>query len=183
MALLNLTVLYFAFGSPLGVYQMTPACRVRSGQTAAAVVFRFVLWPIFALALFRDWISSIGVTSDLDRQIEGIRGRFESIAFTGNSAALIFEFREIFSRFAGLTAEVHRREWRQNELFVIANHGNVELASTCLARRNSRRLAFHRMRARGEFETFIADLAQSHPNGDEIMELGRQLTESINSEP
>ncbi len=186
MALMYFTVIYFAFGSPIGVCQLTPGCTVRSPRSAMAIAARFILWPIFAVALCKNWLSANENAPDIERQIANIRRKIEFLAFTDNPTILVFEFREIFNRFTGLSIALKKgnaSSQPKQELFKVGKHGNIALASACLDRRNRRRLAFHQKQARAEFDYLIVALARSQPNGYEITAIASQLVQVLNGKP
>ena len=186
MTLTDLTVIYFAYGSPFGVYQVTRVHSLRSARSAAAIAAHFVLWPIFAAANLRNWLSGNGEATEtnLEEEIGSIRSKLESIAYIDATASSVFKFREIFARFTGLTMALNggRAANLSKDMFKIGGNENIILASACLDRRNRHRLAFHQKQARSEFDAFIASMARSHRNGDEIVELGLQLAELLNGE-
>ncbi|HVE59463.1 MAG TPA: hypothetical protein VNB22_21815 [Pyrinomonadaceae bacterium] len=67
----------------------------------------------------------------------------------------IYEFREIFDRYSGLSLEIEseNEEFSQpeTEIFRITNHTNKKLGEICLHRRNRKRLTFHQKLARRDF--------------------------------
>ncbi len=180
--LLNLLVIHFAFGSPFGVYQITRGGSVRSTRSAAKVAAHFVLWPIFALTFIRSWLTDTRKRTEnsLEQKIANIRSQIESLAYRENSTASVFEFREVFSRFTGLTMALVQggKDADSKELLKITGHKNISLTAACLNRRNRQRLLFQQKRARNEFVEMISALA-AQSNNKEIAELGKHLTDII----
>lgn len=178
MTVADVIVVHFAFGSPFGVYQITRG--VRSARSAVAVAAYFVLWPFFAAAFARDWLSrqKAEEKTSQEAQIAHIRDAIEVAAFSKASTAAVFEFRELFARYTGLTISLQyaARLGSCHELLAISGHKNIDLASACLARRNAKRLAFHQVHAKNEFTNFIELLAASHPNEERIRALALDLT-------
>jgi len=180
--LINLIIIYFACGSPIGVYRITRTARLRSPGQAAAIGVYFVLWPIFVPTILLSSLSGGEAAKiDVERGIARIRAEMENIAFSDDATVSVFEFREVFGRFTGLTIMLNHRGAAQvpNELFKIAGHNNLALASACLKRRDRQRLASHQMQARAEFEDLIAKIARFHPHGDVIAAMGSQLLETL----
>lgn len=178
---MDLTVVYFALGSPFGVYQVTRG-GMRTRRSAAAAAVHFVLWPVFALVLLREsLVNHVRSQNELEFRVEDIASRLESLAFTKGSMASLFEYREVFGRYTGLTIALKiqgsARCWK--DLFSISRHENVERASVCLLRRNQNLLSFHQMRARNDFIHLISNMMDSHPQGDQIVTLIMELGELI----
>jgi hypothetical protein len=74
----------------------------------------------------------------------------------------ILEFREVFERYVGLTAEMLAGDCEVGSPFAeISQHSqeNSKLNGICLNRRNRRQLEFHQIRARNDFLTFAAELS------------------------
>lgn len=180
--LLNLLVIHFAFGSPFGVYQITRGGSARSARSAATVAAYFVLWPIFAVGFVRDWLITNFKTpeTDLEQKISDIRTQIEYLAFSSSSTTSVFEFREVFARFTGLSMTLMQDELivSAKDLLKVSGNKNVSPASACLARRNGRKLLFHRERARAEFVELISGLAEQS-NNDEVIELSMQLSDLV----
>lgn len=177
--LVNLIIIYFACGSPIGVYRITRSAHLRSPRQAAAVGAYFVLWPIFAPAVLRR---SLFHDTNIEKAMAIFRSVMEKIAFSGSPTMSVFEFREVFARYTGLTLELNRggRTDPSTDLLRIAGHRNIALASACMNRRNRTRLSFHQIQARNEFVDLISDLPLSHENRKELAELSLQLAVLLN---
>ncbi len=172
--LINLIIIYFACGSPIGVYRITRTAHLRSPRQAAAVGAYFILWPIFAPAILRR--SLLVQELNIERAIASLCRAMEKIVFAGNPTISVFEFRDVFARYTGLTMAINRETANSpNDLFKIAKHKNPALASTCLNRRNRKRLLCHQTQARKEFFDLISDLSLSRENGKEFAKLSLQL--------
>jgi hypothetical protein len=95
--------------------------------------------------------------SDAKRElaIEAIKKIFEKSFAKHSFSFSIFEFREIFDRYVGLSSEVQAENLEispaETEIFRITNHSNKKLAEICLNRRNRKRLSFHQKLARRDF--------------------------------
>lgn len=179
MALMDVTVIYFAFGSPLGVYQITREPRPTRRAAAFAAVY-VVLWPLFTFAFLRQWFLSLQSPqeADLERQIERIRCQFEALLFDKRSTSTIFEFREVFARFAGLSLALKQQssiDFRQ-ELFRIGGRKQPRVAQECARRRDRKLLIAHQAQAHAEFTDMTIDLMRSQPsNVLAIQEISERL--------
>lgn len=177
-------IIYLACGSPFGVYYFTNLRNDLSPRSILIVVFRFLVWPISLIGLLRMKLFSTNELAEaiLDKKISYIREELEDIAFSDAAASSIFDFREIFSRFAGLTRELEANGTTQpmHEILEISGHDNSTLAAACLDRRNRERLMFHRTQARNDFVDLVSNLANGSPNGDRIAGLALALAELFN---
>jgi hypothetical protein len=169
----ELIIIYLACGSPFCVYEAANRRDVLTPNLIATLLFHFLLWPVAAVRrLVRMAASgSSSGASGLDRSVEQIRFEIENLAFTEGTAAGVFEFREVFDRFVGLSiaAAGDAVGGQLTELMTISGHAKPELASRCADRRNGERLVFHQLRARNEFVELIADLARSSVHSNKIV--------------
>ena len=160
----DLLIIYFAAGAPFGVYRITTVRGRPDLKAIVNVALYLCLWPVYTILLLRDQFSA-GTTDVSSGVIDSIRTGIEQLAFANGSAGAIFEFREIFNRYAGLSeaamAEVPTT--LLGEFFELSSSDNKPLASACIARRNREKLALHHTRARNEFVDLISGLAISHP--------------------
>ena len=157
---LDLTVVYFAFGAPLGMYEI--ARNRRSPKAVALAAVHFVLWPFFAIASLRSLAGQ--PEQSLERRIDELRTEFETEAFNTESGR---EFRDVYARYTGLALALRAGNGGgSSELFDIAGHHDGRLASKCFDRRNRRRLEFHQLQARNEFDEMVSKLAD--PRVDQL---------------
>lgn len=184
MSITDLMIIYLACGSPFGVYYFTSLRDDPSPSSILIVLFRFLVWPVSMIALLRMSLFSAteSVEAILDKKISNIRTELEDIAFSGAAASSIFDLREIFSRYTGLTRElkVNGSMKPMNEILVISGHENQALAAACLNRRNRERLMFHQTQARNDFVDLVSNLANGSPKGDRIAGLAMALAELLN---
>jgi len=176
MTFADAIVVHFAFGSPFGVYQITRG--VRSGRSAASVAAYFILWPLFAAGFFRAWLASESPSENVtfEVKVNSIRRKIEEAAFSNGNSASIFEFREVFARYTGLTMALNQPKIDpKRQLLEISEHAHIELASACLARREFRRLSLHQAEAGAEFEKLIEGLCEKHRNVESIGSLVHDL--------
>lgn len=138
-------ILYFACGFPVAMYLVT-----RRRPTLPKLLAWSVFWPVFALMLlFRLVWPSREMRENARRlRIERIAAEIERTAFDGGSMVTVFEFREIFYRYAGLAEAAAQPA---NDI--------ADLHERCLARNNRQKLALHAAAARNEFIEMMAKLA------------------------
>lgn len=179
MKLIDLIIIYLACGSPFAVYQATNRQNGQTGINWMRVFSSFLFWPAFAISslINRFILNETRRKAALQNRLEDVRLEFEQKVFSGESIASLFEFRETFYRFIGLSeAASEARSGKANaEIFEISGHHNKALASRCLARKNKRRLAEHRSAAREEFVGLIARLAAARPDRVEIVSLALEI--------
>jgi hypothetical protein len=94
-------------------------------------------------------------------RIERIAAEIEREAFDGGSMAEVFEFREVFYRYAGLA-----------EAALTPQPEATDLHERCLSRNNRKKLAFHAAEARDEFVALAREFpARSRQYAMDLAEL------------
>ncbi len=178
--LINLIIIYFACGSPIGVYRITRTTRLRSARQAATLGVYFVFWPVFVPAVLRRSLSVH--ETDIEQAIAIIRTALEKIAFAGSPTATVFEFREVFARYTGLTLALYCDSSinPRTELLKLTGHRNIAVAAACMKRRDRQRLLFHQKHARNEFVEIVSTIARESPKDIEILKLSMQLAALLN---
>ncbi|MBK9527088.1 MAG: hypothetical protein IPO41_01895 [Acidobacteria bacterium] len=161
MSLVELIIIYLACGAPFAVFKATS--RNANASTKWLVFVSALLgWPVFAAMLITRRVRT--ATDGHDPIIERLRTQMETAAFPDNEIQGVFDFRETFYRFVGLSNAVNEPEPDKpgTELFEIGGGGSSETAARCLARRNRIRLHRHYLKARREFMTSIAERADEN---------------------
>lgn len=156
LVFLDLTVIYFAFGAPVGVYEITRGRR--SVRTVAAATLHLLLWPFFAaLSLQRSLVEVRKVAPSLDQQVDALRREIEQERLDEAADTVVAEFRDIFARYVGLTMAFHDSNERSVSADFLAISGRMrsDLAAVCLERRNRRRLEFHLVQARNDLHDIL----------------------------
>ena len=130
-------IIYFACGFPIAMYLV-----IHRRPTLAKMVVWSIFWPVFALVLvFRLIRPTLEMRENARRlRIERIAAEIERDAFDGGAMAEVFEFREVFYRYAGLA-----------EAASTPPSYMTDLHERCLSRNNRKKLAFHAAEARDEF--------------------------------
>jgi hypothetical protein len=115
-----------------------------------------MLWIPFSFRLLQRKVTSkLNFDKNIvsDSEIEVIQKEIEQIVFENNTKLSIFEFREIFERYVGLTLNKKQTRIGENEteIFRVAKRENVKLGAICLHRRNQFKLKYHQTLARRDF--------------------------------
>lgn len=183
MNVTDLIIIYLACGSPFGVYQITKRQPARSGAEWLKVVLSFIFWPAIAVALLVGKIfpNEVLRKAEFQNHIEDLRLDFEQAAFAGESISSLFEFRETFYRFVGLSEAADEIQTGRSsaEIFEVSGHNNKSLATRCLARKNTRKLSYHRSAAREEFVGLISRLTATGEHRIEITGLALELADHL----
>ena len=107
----DLIIIYLACGAPFAVQRFLSRPSGRPVAILSAVAISFLCWPANAIAAIWGWFS-IGKsngrteTRKTDKlQLDRVQVELEKFIFSGFETISIFEFRDIFFRYAGLAAE------------------------------------------------------------------------------
>lgn len=194
MRISELLIIYLACGAPFAVHRATSTGRVDWPLFAVALL----AWPFFAVRLIGKHFLH-GQDNNRDLQVEHIRRQIEAIAFPANEMRFVFEFREIFYRFVGLSQALSSPVGGHAQLFEITGHANASTAARCLARRERARLERHAAAARSDLisavgelpvddqpalTALIAELSASVGNpiaADELVSAGTVLVEALHA--
>lgn len=128
-----------------------------------------LFWPIAAISFFLIASSARakGITDSLTEHdnatLDTLRIKIETLAFKHKDATSVFEFREVFSRYSGLTqaSQVGTAETKTSEIFRLSQHANAQLATRCLNRNAAAHLLCHVDHARRDFIELASTIAQS----------------------
>jgi hypothetical protein len=165
-------ILYLSCGAPFGVYFFF---QHRKNSRRAPIVLKSFLtvfvWIPYALRLLNAnvtkklSVSKPGAAVDADsgflkKRLDEIEKQMQQILVGSRTETSVFEFREVFQRYSGLTLALRLRAdeigENEREVFKIANHENAELGAKCLHRRNRLRLEFHQRLASRDFLKLLA---------------------------
>ncbi len=186
MNILDFFILYLACGAPLGVYYFFENREQKnSNQFRLKTFFTFLFWIPFACRLLLE--KNLRRSSPIMRQetfadeqteakISFYRNQFEIFLPASSVKISVFEFREIFDRYVGLSLALNSGKHttvfteEEKDFYQIAEHKNAELAFICLNRRNLRRLSFHQTSARQDFFQILNRLLETVPNKKKLGE-------------
>jgi hypothetical protein len=159
MSLIDFTILYFACGSPFAVYHF-----LQNRNWLKSVII-WMLWIPYSFRLLQRKVTSkLNFDKNIvsDSEIEVIQKEIEQILFENDTKLSLFEFREVFERYVGLTLTKKQKNnhigENETDIFLIAKHENVKLGAICLNRRNQFKLTYHQTLARRDFLKVINEL-------------------------
>ena len=172
MNLTDLFIIYFAGGAPFAVYYFL---QNRHGKKTVSLRLKNLLvllfWLPFAVFLLLknrrfpefDFLRAAFNKNADGEKIYSFQKQIESVLLESGSDVSIFDFREIFERYAGLTiaAQNNANGESEKEIFRTAENENVELGAICLHRRNRNKLVRHQTEARRDFLQFVEQLSDS----------------------
>lgn len=163
MSLVELIIIYLACGAPFAVFKATSR-DAKASTKWLVFVTALIGWPVFAAMLITRRVRT--ASSSHDAAIEQLRVQMESAAFPDNEIQGVFDFREMYYRFVGLSNAVNEPESARpgTELFEIGGGANNDTAARCLARRNRIRLHRHYLKARREFMSSVAERSDESLN-------------------
>lgn len=196
MTLYDLIIVYLALGAPIGVYYFLQNRNLSNKKFfLLKVILNFLFWiPLavslvsknhFARSLF-DIRNGKKVVPDLSKQakIPQLRKLFEKQILRTGLPLSIYEFREIFERYVGLTLELKTPSDKitdcEKEFFSIVKNENQKLAEICLHRRNRHRLLYHQNLARQDFWKIIEIIFETSPNQTVIFSKLLSLFQTLN---
>lgn len=172
MNLTDLFIIYFAGGAPFAVYHFLQ--NRHDDKTVSFWLKNFLvllLWLPFAAFLLlknRRLLEFDFLRSVFDKNADGEkvyfhRKQIESVLLESDLDVSIFDFRETFERFVGLTLAVQADadSAAERETFRAAKNGNVKLGAICLHRRNRKKLVHHQTEARRDFLQIVEQLSDS----------------------
>jgi hypothetical protein len=150
MSLIDFTILYLACGSPFAVYYF-----LQNRDWLKSFII-WMLWIPYSFRLLQRKVTSklnFDKNTVSDSEIEVIQKEIEQFVFENNTNFSLFEFREIFERYVGLTLSKKQTRIGENEteIFRVAKRENVKLGAVCLHRRNQFKLKYHQTLARRDF--------------------------------
>ena len=179
MNISDLLIIYFAAGAPFGVYRITTLEDSPDTKAMLTVALHICLWPVYTVLFLRDRLLSKQTGDSSANIIDGIRIEIEQLAFADGTAAAIFDFREIFNRYAGLSEAANAEVPADllHDFFELGSSENKTIASACIARRNREKLAFQQTSTRNEFVDLISDLSSYRP---EVFDFAIRLASHVN---
>ncbi len=170
-------IIYLACGAPFGVYYFIQNRKQTETKfLLLKSLIRFVFWIPFAIKLVarkslftklykNGFDNGLNLDANQEAEIDEIKKFFENNIFEMKFLLSIYEFREIFERYIGLTLEIQNNLQGillpEQEIFRISNHNNKKLDAICLNRRNRKRLSFHQKLARSDFFEVLGQLIRT----------------------
>ena len=179
MTLYDFLIIYLTCGAPLGVYYFLQHRSVfNSKRLWLKTILNFFFWQPAAYHFLRksDWLKNIFnklfarkslSDAEIENKLRPLQKHLEEAVLESQTKVSVFELREIFERYAGLTLALQNEnktdQTARNKIFQIAGRVDSEVAAICLSRRNRKRLIHHQTLARLDFLNIFADLHASRP--------------------
>jgi hypothetical protein len=177
MNLFDLFIIYLACGAPVAVYfYLTNRRRLYSKQLWLKTILNFFFWIPFFFQITRksrildkflkNRFASKNISDEhFEKEIFAVQKNIEKLLPGNDPSVSIYEFREVFERFVGLSkACADNRNGKPNdtdrEIFRVSNRNDVEIAARCFHRRNLNRLLFHHTQAEKDFLQLIDEVSR-----------------------
>lgn len=154
MTWLDLTIIYIACGTPFAMYRIVLS-EYAPPETAVRSVWAGVLWPFVGA---KGVVKRLRYASrSLSRsKLETIRREIETLLAAEAPDLNVFEFRDVFDRFAGLTLIPRSMTHASAEiLFQLAAGENSRTNEACLLRNQHAKIRRHAAAARSELLEYI----------------------------
>ena len=161
MSYIDLSIIYLACGAPIAAEFALRSGSQISITTVWFTAVRLLVWPVFAINLILGRLDATNRTNDrlssLAIDLNAAKSRLESALFSSSKTVAIFEYRELFDRYAGLclNSDDDVIDTGVSKLLALEAHPNVNLAKACFERRNRSIVAYHRDLVREEFRDLI----------------------------
>jgi hypothetical protein len=175
-------IIYLTCGAPLSVFYFL---QYREQQNQIHLWLKtfstFIFWIPFGFHLLKNktdkkflaYKKIFSESKNTQTKISIFRKQLEAIFQKSDLQISIFELREVFDRYVGLTlatnCEKTKTIEKEKEIFRIANSGNAEIGAICLNRRNLKRLSFHQTQARQDFFQIIKQLVKFASDKEEFV--------------
>lgn len=174
MTIVDILIIYLAFGSPLAVYRYLETRGAGTFQRIAQAALALLFWiPSVVRIGYRhlsnaDFIEGFVSRNNLDsfgKRLAGICDELTVELMGLGRDVPLYDVREVLERYVGLSvvqdSGIERGNDESNDLFDAAAHSNRALAAACLMRRNRRRLQRHHTRARQDYLSLFENLPSS----------------------
>jgi hypothetical protein len=185
MNMFDFIIIYLTCGAPFGVYYYLQNRNLPNNKFFfLKLIFNFFFWILFSISLvsqkgfFRNLFDynfdkKVVLDSKREAEISAIRKFFETGIFKNSFQFSIYEFREIFDRYVGLTLETNGPTGEithsVKDFCRISEVPNKKIAENCLHRRNRQRLFFHQKLARDDFWEITDKIINKSENRAEIL--------------
>lgn len=189
MKLSDFLIIYLSCGAPFGVFyflqQREEKDTLSVSLKSVALIF---VWIPYALRLLRDfaamrfWRNNEKIS--VDQKQENLQKQIAQILFDSDAKISLFELREVFERYAGLTLARNSADLSapatDAEIFRIALRQNINLGAKCLHRRNISRIELHQKAARQDFLRLVSELSGATSETKKLCFLAIKFTNALN---
>ena len=173
MNFFDIFIIYLACGAPFGVYYFLNH-RNQQPHTFIKTILISLFWIPFAFGLLQKYVTKQLPNSIFskkvdfrDEEIQETKKHLEDIFMKNKFDISVFELREIFDRYIGLTESILNQDdliESNSEFFEIAGNENAALAAKCYERRNRKLLFFHQTLAGQDFLKMISEFILRFPD-------------------
>lgn len=185
-------IIYLACGAPFGVFYFV-SHRKSESRVLIRTFLITLFWFPFAFRLLQKVITKKLPHAPLskkeilrDEEITETKKNLERVFLKHDPKFSVFELREVFDRYIGLTLAAENQEAMttpENSLvFKVAGNQNAELASICHQRRNRKLLSFHQTLAGQDFLKLISEFATRFSDAVQIENISLKLVELLDDE-
>lgn len=157
MTILDIITIYLACGSPFAVHRLVTQTGDSGLSFYLSVILRLFMWPAFAAGgayrLFTELRSNEKDRyEEVSSRLLVIRTEIERSIVSADPAHSIFQFRDTFDRYVGLSIENYGTTdaMPSSEIFEISEHSSPDIANVCLWRKNRSRVGSHLAKARSD---------------------------------
>ncbi len=185
MTIIEIVIIYLALGTPLGVYKFASLTDKFTGLSLLRTTFAYFAWPAAAPRLAYRIAVANNDEQTFTQKLEHIRGRIESLAFAEAKSAEIFEFREIFYRYTGLTEAGSSIVGTDH----ITNLGDIgfiadpAIAARCAARRNQATITAYQTIASDDMISLVRSIKHRDPEiAGQALDLAVMLNDTTTAE-
>lgn len=188
MNVTDILIIYLALGAPLGVYYFLQNRRQNNSVVFWLKTFiYFLFWlPLSLLFLRKNKVlqTSQIIKLSKEKKILLAQKQIESVLQASDLTVSIYEFREIFDRYLGLTLAVQEKmpspPTAEKEIFRLSAHERVDLGAICLQRRNRRQVFYHHTLARKDFLQLIEKSIEFALDGNFLGKLTVEFAKLLN---
>ncbi len=183
MNIADILIIYLAFGSPLMVYQYLINRDLERSRRILISLLTLACWIPMAARLGYGYLTNayFGKVFVSRRTLDAVQGHLTQIRrvmksdlMQANAGVSMRDLSEVLERYVGLTVAIRDAAsgtyGKSLDLFVNAGKDR-ELVTTCLMRRNRRRLRRHHTGARRDLLDMFERLLERYPTAQRAMEL------------
>lgn len=187
MSLIEIIIIYLTCGAPFGVYYFYQKREYsNSPRFWLSSFLAMIFWIPYSIRLLHTFVNKKLINHEFaeksisDSIIDNFEKKFTQLLLEEKIDISLFEFRETFERYVGLTNEIFvSSSESEAELYQITNHENKLLATKLLNRHNRLRLNEHQTIARKDFLRMIIKIDSSISEKEKVRTLAKDFVKLI----